>query len=70
LLARRRFFRLLNRMLFKACAPDQRYKVLERFYRLGAPLIQRFYAARLTPWDRIRVWSANRQFPSAPRLAI
>jgi len=52
---KRRFFRLLNRMLFKACAPDQRYKVLERFYRLGAPLIQRFYAARLTPWDRIRV---------------
>jgi lycopene beta-cyclase len=52
---KRGFFRLLNRMLFKACAPDQRYKVLERFYRLGAPLIQRFYAARLTPWDRIRV---------------
>lgn len=51
----RRFFRLLNRMLFKACAPERRYKVLERFYRLGAPLIQRFYAARLTPWDRIRV---------------
>lgn len=51
----RRFFRLLNRMLFRACAPDLRYRVLERFYRLRAPLIQRFYAARLTPWDRIRV---------------
>jgi len=52
---RRRYFRLLNRMLFKACEPDQRYKVLERFYRLRLPLIQRFYAARLTPWDKARV---------------
>ncbi len=51
----RRFFRLLNRMLFKACAPDQRYRVLARFYRLGAPLIQRFYAAGLTPFDQMRV---------------
>lgn len=52
---RRRFFRLLNRMLYRACAPDQRYKVLQRFYRLGAPLVQRFYAARLTPFDKARV---------------
>lgn len=52
---RRRYFRLLNRMLFKACEPDQRYKVLARFYRLRAPLIQRFYAARLTVWDKARV---------------
>lgn len=63
---RRRFFRLLNRMLFKACAPDQRYKVLERFYRLGAPLIQRFYAARLTPFDRMRVLIGK---PPVPILA-
>mgnify|MGYP000232792295 CR=1 FL=1 len=52
---KRRYFRLLNRMLFKACEPDQRYKVLERFYRLRAPLIQRFYAARLILWDKARV---------------
>jgi lycopene beta-cyclase len=32
---RRRFLRLLNRMLFRACAPQDRYKVLERFYRLS-----------------------------------
>jgi len=52
---RRRFLRLLNRMLFRACAPDQRYKVLERFYRLRPGLIQRFYAARLTRWDKARI---------------
>ncbi|MBO9710249.1 MAG: lycopene beta-cyclase CrtY [Caulobacter sp.] len=52
---RRRFLRLLNRMLFRACAPTERYKVLERFYRLPAGLIQRFYAARLTRWDKARI---------------
>lgn len=52
---RRRFLRLLNRMLFRACAPEERYRVLERFYRLTPGLIQRFYAARLTKWDKARV---------------
>jgi lycopene beta-cyclase len=52
---RRRFLRLLNRMLFRACAPEDRYKVLERFYRLRPGLIQRFYAARLTQWDKARI---------------
>ncbi|WP_419251690.1 lycopene beta-cyclase CrtY [Caulobacter sp. ErkDOM-YI] len=65
---RRRFFRLLNRMLFRACAPDQRYKVLERFYRLGAPLIQRFYAARLTPFDQARVLMGKPPVPIVAAL--
>ncbi len=52
---KRRFLRLLNRMLFRACAPEERYRVLERFYRLSAPLIQRFYAARLTWRDQARI---------------
>jgi lycopene beta-cyclase len=52
---RRRFLRLLNRMLFRACAPEDRYKVLERFYRLSPGLIQRFYAARLTRFDKARI---------------
>ena len=42
-------------MLFRACAPGDRYKVLERFYRLSPGLIQRFYAARLTKWDKARL---------------
>jgi lycopene beta-cyclase len=52
---RRRFLRLLNRMLFRACAPEQRYRVLERFYRLSPGLVQRFYAARLNRWDKLRI---------------
>ncbi|HQR90515.1 MAG: lycopene cyclase [Caulobacter sp. 12-67-6] len=65
---KRRYFRLLNRMLFKACAPDQRYKVLERFYRLGGPLIQRFYAARLTPFDKARVLMGKPPVPIVAAL--
>ena len=49
------FVRLLARMLFGAALPARRYKVFERFYRLGQPLIQRFYAGRLTRMDQLRL---------------
>ena len=49
------FYRRLGRMLFGAGNPEERYKVFERFYRLPAPLIERFYAARSTRLDRARV---------------
>lgn len=51
----RGFFRLLNRMLFRAAAPDRRYAILERFYRLPEDLIARFYADRLTLRDKARI---------------
>lgn len=51
----RRFFRALNRMLFLAGKPDERWRVMERFYRLPEKLISRFYAARLTPRDKLRI---------------
>ncbi len=50
-----RFFRLLNRMLFWAAKPDQRYRVLERFYELREPLIERFYNSTLTASDQARI---------------
>ena len=49
------FDRLLARMLFRAADPNQRYKVLQRFYSLSAPLIARFYAGRSTLYDRFRI---------------
>ena len=52
---RGRFDRLLGRMLFSAADPPQRYKVLERFYRLPEPLIGRFYAGHSTLGDRLRI---------------
>ncbi len=52
---RERFLRLLNRMLFRACHPKLRYKVLQRFYGLPKGLIQRFYSGQLTVWDKARI---------------
>jgi lycopene beta-cyclase len=57
------YFRLLNRMLFRAADPDQRYRVLERFYRLGEPLIRRFYAGRLRWTDKIRLVTGSPPVP-------
>ena len=56
---KRRFFQLLNRMLFRAAEPDERYRVLEHFYRLPPAVIQRFYAAELTQLDKLRILSGR-----------
>jgi len=53
--AQRDFFRVLNRFLFLAAEPDKRAGVMERFYTLPEPLIERFYACRLKPWDKARI---------------
>jgi lycopene beta-cyclase len=44
----------LNRMLFQWFAPERRYHVLERFYRMPEATIRRFYALELTTLDRAR----------------
>lgn len=59
----RRFYRRLGRMLLRTAAPDRRYKVLERFYRFDRKLIGRFYAARSTVLDRLRILSAHLPSP-------
>ena len=60
------FYRLLDRLLFRAAEPDQRYRLLERFYRLSPGLIGRFYAGRSTILDKARVLSGK---PPVPILA-
>lgn len=42
-------------MLFEAAAPDERRRVMERFYRLPEPLIERFYAGQTTLADKARI---------------
>lgn len=64
----RRFFRLLNRMLFLAGPADRRWQVMQRFYRLPGPLIERFYAARLTLADRVRIVSGKPPVPLGEAL--
>lgn len=51
----RGFYRMLNRMLFLAAAPDARYHILQRFYGLPEPLIARFYAGHSTFADKARI---------------
>ncbi|TCP35721.1 lycopene beta-cyclase CrtY [Sphingomonas sp. BK235] len=67
--AARRFYRMLDLMLFKAADPDQRYRVLERFYRLPAPLVARFYAAHSTALDKVRVLSGRPPVPLGRAIA-
>jgi lycopene beta-cyclase len=50
-----RYALLLNRMLFGAFRPEDRYHVLERFYGLPVDTIRRFYALTLTRADRFRI---------------
>ena len=64
----RAFFRLLNRMLFRAARPGERYRVLERFYGLPEALIARFYAARLTRLDKLRILSGKPPVPIGAAL--
>jgi lycopene beta-cyclase len=59
----RRFYQRLNRMLFRAAEPKRRYRVLEHFYRLPEPLIARFYAGRLTAFDKLRILSGRPPVP-------
>ncbi|WP_263263402.1 lycopene beta-cyclase CrtY [Pseudomonas sp. RIT-PI-S] len=63
-----RYFRLLNRMLFLAAAPPQRWKVLERFHRLPPGLIQRFYAGAPSATDKLRLLLGKPPVPVLPAL--
>jgi lycopene beta-cyclase len=49
------YYRLLNRMLFRAAEPELRYRIFERFYGLSGGLIRRFYAGRLKWIDKVRL---------------
>jgi lycopene beta-cyclase len=55
----RALLRMLNRMLFLAAEPAERYRILEHFYRLPEDLVSRFYAARLGPLDVARIFLAR-----------
>ena len=49
------YYRLLDRMLFRAARPEERWRIFARFYRLSKPLVGRFYAGRSTAFDRLRI---------------
>ncbi|WP_033919323.1 lycopene beta-cyclase CrtY [Sphingomonas sp. 37zxx] len=65
----RRFYRMLSAMLFKAAEPEERYRVLERFYRLDARLVSRFYAGHSTAFDKLRVLTGKPPVPIGRAIA-
>ncbi|PKH69700.1 lycopene cyclase [Stenotrophomonas sp. Betaine-02u-21] len=66
------FFRMLNRMLFLAGPANRRWTVMQRFYSLPEPLIERFYAGRLGWADKLRLLSGKPPVPllKAARAAL
>lgn len=65
----RGFFRLLNRWLFRAAAPEARARVLALFYRRPDDVIARFYGARLTAFDHVRLLAGRPPVPVTRALA-
>jgi len=63
-----RFYRMLTKMLFAAARPSHRYRVLERFYRLPAGLIERFYGGQTTPADALRILAGKPPVPMGSAL--
>lgn len=63
------FYRMLTRMLFGAAEPQRRYRMLERFYTLPEPLIERFYAGRSTLTDRFRILAGRPPVPVGAAIA-
>ena len=58
-----KYYRMLNRMLFRASAPQERYKILERFYTMKPDLIARFYAGKSSAMDKLRIVSGKPPVP-------
>lgn len=65
----RGFFRLLNRWLFRAARPEARADVLAQFYTRPDDLIARFYGARLTRLDQLRLVTGRPPVPVWRALA-
>lgn len=61
--AERGFYRLLNAMLFRAAEPEQRWRVIQRFYRLNPALIRRFYAGQSNWLDKARILAGKPPVP-------
>jgi lycopene beta-cyclase len=58
-----RLFRMLNRMMFQAGAPERRWRIMQRFYRLPEDLIGRFYAGEPSWTDSFRLLAGRPPVP-------
>lgn len=66
---RRGYERMLAKMLFSAGPAEERYRIFERFYSLPESLIERFYAAKLTWQDKVRLLAGKPPVPVSGAIA-
>lgn len=59
---------MLNRLMFLAAKPPERYRIFQRFYTLNEPLIQRFYRGQLRLGDKVRILMGSPPVPILPAL--
>lgn len=64
------FYRLLNRMAFRAADPLDRFIIYQRFYRLRPRLIERFYAGKSTLFDKMRILAGKPPVPIGRALKV
>ncbi len=65
-----KFYRLLNRMSFRAAQPAERFLIYQRFYTLRPKLIERFYAGKSTLFDKARILAGKPPVPIARALKV
>lgn len=65
-----RYFRKLNRLLFRAAVPEERWKVFRKFYHHTDDLIARFYAQKLSILDKIKILSGKPPVPLLRAIPI
>ncbi len=66
----RGLFRLLNRFMFIGADGEGRREMLQHFHRLPDDVIARFYAARLTRVDILRIFAGKPPMPIGKALSI
>ncbi len=64
------YYRKLSALLFAAAKPDQRYRVMQRFYSLNPRLIERFYAGQSTWADQFRILAGVPPVPVHAALGV
>jgi len=64
------YYRMLTALLFAAAQPDQRYRVMQRFYSLNPRLIERFYAGQSTWADQFRILAGVPPVPISSALGV
>jgi lycopene beta-cyclase len=57
-------------MAFRAAEPDMRFRIYQRFYKLGPGLIERFYAGHSTIFDKMRILAGRPPVPIGRALKV